>query len=95
MELLQVFLPIFCRYSVVIRAHRKITEPVALQEIDGVCALAERVWRLLLSMKGLCHVELADISETRQPPSRWERIRKPRSVVATEERNHGSHGFHG
>ena len=40
-------------------------EPVALLEVDGVCASGERVWRLLLSMKGLCHVELAETSPNR------------------------------
>ena len=42
------------------------------------------MWRLLLSMKGLCHVELADSSESRQPPSRWERTQKRRVLAENE-----------
>ncbi len=64
------------------------SEPVALQEIDGVCAAGGRVWRLLLSMKRLCHVERSEAKSRhlrlRQSPSHWERIKRRHSLAANE-----------
>ncbi len=48
--------------------------------VDGVCASGERVWRLLLSMKGLCHVELAETSPNRASHRQFFRIIRKKMI---------------